>query len=447
MSLLDKFLDNFRSNKNVAPSQEGIPIVFNTPYGEVNLAKPEGRAKFKSIVMEIHRTTDALTRKDIAEWRAAWQMALNVDSPNRQRLYDIYRDVDVDLHLTGCIDQRRGFVMSRSFKLVNNTGDEDEDARHYFDQSWFKQLMELCLESRWWGHSLVELGDLTQDGDGCLCYDGVYLIPRKHVIPEYHRCVQNVGDDWKSGIDYHEPPFSDWLIEAGRSDDLGKYLKAAQQTIPKKNALAFWDAFAEIFGMPMRVAKTTTRDPKEWRRLEQMIQEAGSNLGMVTGMETEVQFVESGKGYAFNVYDKRIDRANSELSKLIIGQTMTIEDGSSLSQSQTHLEVFQNLVEADRDMLRDIVNNQLIPRMAKHGFPLKGLRFEWDDAVDYTPEQQVAYETMIVDRYEVDPSYFTEKYGMPVGKRRDTYLPGNEDAEDDDSDPDKKQKNGRPFFD
>ncbi len=173
---------------------------------------------------------------------------------------------------------------------------------------------------------------------------------------------------------------------------------------------------------------------------------------MVTGMETEVQFVESGKGDAFNVYDKRIDRANSELSKLIIGQTMTIEDGSSLSQSETHLEVFENLVESDRDMLRDIVNNQLIPRMVKHGFPLKGLRFEWDYAVDYTPEQQIAYETMIVDRYDVDPSYFADKYNMPVGDRRDfsmpTVIPGEKD-DDADSDPDKKNmlKNGRPFFD
>lgn len=51
---------------------------------------------------------------------------------------------------------------------------------------------------------------------------------------------------------------------------------------------------------------------------------------------------------------------------------MTIEDGSSLSQSKTHLEVFENLVESDCTMLRDIVNNQLIPRMVKHGFPIKG---------------------------------------------------------------------------
>ena len=427
------------------------PQIVHTPHGDFNLAKPGDRKKFVRTVVELHRTTDALTKKDIADWRAAWQMALNVDSPNRQRLYDIYRDTDADLHLSGCTAQRRGFVMSRSFKLVDASGNENEEAMHYFDQSWFKQLLHLAHDSIWWGHSLIELGELTQDGDGCLCYDGVNLIPRKHVIPEYHRCVENVGDSWQSGIDYHEAPYCDWLIEAGSPDDLGLFLKASQQTIPKRHALAFWDGFAEIFGMPMRVARTSTRDPKEWARLDQMMREAGSALGMVAGMETEIQFVESGKGDAFNVYDKRIDRANSEMSKLVIGQTMTIEDGSSRSQSETHLQVFENLVESDRDMLRDIVNNQLIPRMIKHGFPLKGLRFEWDDAVDYTPEQQVAFEIMIADRYEVDPSYFAEKYGMPVGKRRELAPAIPPEGEDDDKTDDKgksaKEKNAKSFFD
>lgn len=144
-----------------------------------------------------------------------------------------------------------------------------------------------------------------------------------------------------------------------------------------------------------------------------MLREAGASLSMVAGQDTEIEFVESGKGDAYNVYDKRIDRAKSELSKLVIGQTMTIEDGSSLSQSETHLEVFQNLVESDCDMLRDIVNNQLIPRMVRHWFPVKGLRFEWDDAVDYTPEQQKAYEEMVLQYYKVSPQYFQDKYGMP----------------------------------
>ena len=440
----------------------GNPQILRTKFGDFNLAKKDDIRRLRKQVIELQRTTDALTRKDIRNWRAAWQLAINVDSPNRQTLYDIYRDVDVDLHLTGCIGQRKGFVMARSFKLVDEHGNENEEALHYFDQSWFKLLASYILDSRYWGHSLIELGDVTTDGDGCVCYDGVRLIPRKHVIPEYNRVIRNLGEDWRTGIDYHKPPFTDWLIEAGQPDDLGLFLKAATQTIPKKNALAFWDTFTEIFGMPMRIAKTTVRDEKELKKMEEMMASMGTEFWGLFQEGTEIEVVESTKGDAFNVYDKRVDRANSELSKLIIGQTMTIEDGSSLSQSETHLQVFENLVESDRDMLRDIINNQLIPRMVKHGFPLKGLRFDWDDSVDYTPEQQRQYEELVLNNYEVDPSYFEEKYSMPVGERRNVtpaIVPGASAAGEEEEDatvPDasasgkkgkKQQRNAHRFFD
>ncbi len=452
MSLL--FIFNFSSKKDMDFKNilngflgGGRGASIRTPYGTLNLARESDRRKAKKMVIELHRTTDALTRKDIKNWRDAWQMAINVDNPNRQRLYDIYRDVEVDLHLSGCVDQRKGFVMARSFKIVDGRGKEVPQAAHYFDQAWFKQLCRLALDSIYWGHSLIELGDVTTDGDGCPCYSGVCLLPRKHVIPEYGRVIADLGQDWRSGVDYRQPPFSHWLIEVGQPDSLGLFLKAATQTIPKKNMLAFWDTFGEIFGMPMRIARTSSRDPKEISRLDNMLRGMGAALSMVAGQDTEIEFVESGKGDAFNVYDKRVDRANSELSKLIIGQTMTIEDGSSLSQSQTHLEVFQNLVEADRDMLRDVVNNQLIPRMVRHGFPLQGMRFEWDYSVDYTPEQQRAYEEMVLQHYKVDPVYFEEKYNLPCGEKEEDTEPDGQDGQRKDGPDDSKRKDARPFFD
>ena len=74
-------------------------------------------------------------------------------------------------------------------------------------------------------------------------------------------------------------------------------------------------------------------------------------------------------------------------------------------------------------MVRDIINNQLLPKMIKHGFPVQGLTFDWDDPVDYTPEQQVAIEQMVLNNYEVDGSYFEDKYGIPAGARRSSGLP------------------------
>lgn len=395
--------------------------VLHTTHGDFNLARGDDRRRLRRMVVELQRQTDALTRKDIGDWRQAWQMAINVDYPNRQRLYDIYTDVDIDLHLSGCIQQREGFVMASSFKIVDEKGNENEEAAAFFNTQWFRQLVKYALDANYWGHSLIELGDLTTDVNGRPTYDGVRLIRRKHVIPEYHRVITDLGQDWTTGIDYRQPPFSDWLIEVGEPESLGLYLKAATQTIPKKNALAFWDTFAEIFGMPMRIARTTTRDDKEMAKMEKMLDNMGAAMWGLFQEGTEIEVVESTKGDAFNVYDKRIDRANSELSKLVIGQTMTIEDGSSLSQSETHLEVFQNIIDSDCAMLGDIINTQLIPRMIRHGFPLQGLRFMWDDSVDYTPEQQKAYEEMILNNFEVDGSYFTEKYNIPVGERRSQY--------------------------
>lgn len=408
-------LDFFKNRFSKGSNDLRDPNDLNTNTQKILLAQARDR---RALIEMLRQHTAALTRKDIGRWRSAWQYAINVDNPNRRALYDIYRDTETDLHLSGCIEQRRGFVLSRSFHIVDASGVEVEQATAIFDASWFKDLMRLALDSVFWGHSLIELGNPLNNTAGKRIYDRVTLIPRKHVIPEYGRVIINEGSTWQSGIDYRAEPYISSLIEVGQPDNLGLLLKATPQVIAKRNALAFWDNFAEVFGMPMRIAKVDARDQDAIDRAAVMLDTIGHNFSAVFDEGTEIQLVEAAKGDAFNVYDRRIDRANSELSKLIIGQTMTIEDGSSLSQSQTHLEVFKNLTEADCDMLRDVINNQLIPRMVADGFPVKGLRFDWDYSVDYTPEQQVAYETMIADRYDIDPEYFAEKYGLPVGPRR-----------------------------
>ena len=412
MELLSNIKDTFWNTIN-----RWNPAVWQTKYGDIELVGKGNKHKVDSLLAKLQRTTEALTKGDIQKWRKAWQQAISVESPDRRLLYDIYRDASVDAHLSGCIDQRTGFVMARSFNIEDKSGKPQEELHHYFEQEWFEELCRLVLVTPYWGHSLIEMGELMTDGDGCSSYSGMNLIDRKFVIPEHHRVITDLGQDWTTGIDYHDPLYSNNLIEVGRPGDLGLLLKASLHTIPKKNVLAAWDVFSEIFGMPLRVATTTARDQKDIDRISEMMERMGLASYAVLPEGTTVQLVSSTQADAFNVYDKRIDRANSEISKLIIGQTMTIEDGSSLSQSQTHLEVFENLVEADAKLLANTVNNQLIPRMILHGFPLQGMHFSWDESVDYTPEQQMQYEQMIADRYEVDGQYFADKYNMPVGKR------------------------------
>ena len=381
--------------------------------GNFNLASTRDRKRIQSMTVELKLQADALTQKDMRSWRQAWQTAIDIENPRRGRLYDIYRDVEVDLHLGGCVDQRKGFVEKKSFKLVDAKGKQDDVATQILEAAWTKDMIGYILDSRYWGHSLIQLGDIiTVDGE--MRYTGIEVVNRKHVIQEYGVIIREQGDEWQTGIPYREGPMADWVIEAGKPKDLGLYLKAATQTIPKKNMLAYWDQFGEIFGMPIRIAKTTARDPKDRSQIENMLSSMGAAAWGLFPDGTDIDIKETTRGDAFNVYDKRIDRANSELSKGILNQTMTIDNGSSLSQSEVHLEVFENVVEKDADLVKDIVNDQLLPRMVKHGFPVKGLHFEWDNSIDYTPEQQLEYEKMILDRFEVDPKYLIDKYGIPI---------------------------------
>lgn len=370
----------------------------------------------RSAIALITQQSQSLYQKNIAIWRQAHQAALSVTTPSRRRLYDIYDDIITDLHLSGAIDQRKDMVLKKSFVLLNTeTGEQSEEGLGVFEATWFKDFMGYVLDSIYYGHSLIQLGDVVEGAYGVKAFAAVQLVPRKHVCPEFGVILRQEGDVPQKGVTYREGPLAEWCIEAGKPNDLGKLLKCVPQAISKRNALAFWDEFGQLFGIPVRIAKTASRDVNEINSIKNMLQDMGPAAWGLFPEGTELEFVENGKGDAFNVFDKRIDRANSEMSKGILGQTMTLDSGSSLSQSETHLEVLQNLVEKDADMIRDIVNGKLLPLMNAKGFGLEGLRFDWVNDTQFSPEQQVDIEQMLLNAgYEIDPDYFAQKYGIPI---------------------------------
>ena len=342
--------------------------------------------------------TDSLTKKDIATWRQAWQMAIGIDNPKRGVLYDIYTDCLVDLHLSGCIGQRKGKTLQKDFLIVGKDGKKNEQATAIFRKEWFLDFIDIALDSRFWGHSLIQLGDIGRDDDG-LRFNGVDLVPRKHVCPEFGVILREASDDPKDGISYKEGDFANWCIEVGKPRDLGLLLKCAPACISKKNMLAFWDMFGEIFGQPMRIATTNSPDAAERKRVEDALENMGAAFWGLFPEGTNIEIKESSRGDAYNVYDKRVDRCNSELSKVVLNQTMTIDSGSSLSQSEVPLEIFERTTEADATMAAYVINGRLLPLMARHGFPVDGLRFVWNNAASYTPAEQREIERLLLEYY------------------------------------------------
>ncbi len=387
------------------------------------LRKSDNIKDKKQLLIDLQRQTDLLTKHDIGAWRLAWQRAIDVQNPNRCALLDIYNDIAIDMHLTGCIGQRKGFVSKRGFKIIDRSGKRDEALTALFETEWFDEFVSLVLDSRYYGHSLIEF-DVPFSANGKLQFPVPKLVPRKHVRPEYGVIVRNQNDNPQNGISYRDGDLADWCIEVGRPDDLGLFLKCCPSALSKKNMLAFWDGFGEIFGMPIRIAHTSSQDQAERSKIQRMLDSMGAAFYGVFSEGTDIEIKESSRGDAYNVYDKRIDRANSEISKGILNQTMTIDCGASLAQAQVHLDVFENIIAADQKLILNVVNNLLIPFMIKHGFPLEGYRYAWDDKVSFTPEQIQAVEQMLINGgYDIDPKYFTDKYGVKIiGKREESFF-------------------------
>ena len=371
----------------------------------------------RQIIAEITRKTDALTQKDIASWRRAWQMAINVETPRRAFLYDLYADSLVDGHLTGCIEQRKSKTLGRPFRLLTRNGEEDAEATALLEREWFYDFLSIALDSIFWGHSLIEMGAVIRDEKGPR-FDSTTLIPRKHVVPEYGVLLRDPSDDIPQCIPYRSGDYARWIVEVGKPYDLGLLLRCAPYYISKKNMGAYWDTFGEIFGMPMRIANTSATNKADIARIEEVMDNMGAAFWGVFPDDTKISFQETSRGDAYNVYDKRLERCDKEISKIILSQTMTIDNGSSLSQSEVHLEIFEHICASDAKRLGYIINDRLLPLMVSSGFPVKGLTFAWDYSDEMTEAEMREQERVILQYYDIDPEYFVRKYNVPIiGKR------------------------------
>lgn len=383
------------------------------------LSRRDVQAK-AGLLIDIVQKARQLTQKDIQTWRRAHQAALNPENPRRRELYAIYDDIMVDGHITGAIEHnRKNETLQKAFKVVDKSGKKNPELTQFLEAAWFKKFVSLALDSRFYGHSLIELGPPTLiDGKPGFLYSK--LVPREHVSPELGVFIRDPGDDWKKGIPYNVPEYFPWVIEAN-DDSLGLLLKCCAPAISKRYILAFWDEFAEIFGMPIRFATTTSRDRTEQNKIATMLEKMGAAAWGLFPEGTTIQLKETGRGDAFEVYDRRIIRADFEMSKALLGQTMTMDNGSSQSQAEVHKKILDRICESDADFVRDLVNNQLFPRLKVHGWRVDGHRVDWDEKIVFSPEQQTERDRLVLQYYEVDPKYFIDQ-GYPILNPRKTEL-------------------------
>lgn len=366
-------------------------------------AKEKKSIREQTYQVQVHRL-----RQDVGKWRAALDQAENVYFPNRTELLNIYSDLILDLHLSSVIETRLINVLSRPFKLQDAAGKELPELTKLLHRPWFRKFCTYVLESRLYGHSLIEF-PMPENGE----FRDVDLIPRQYVSPELGivRTMPGmiVGTEFRT-----DPNYTPWLIEVGEATDLGLLNKAAPMALYKKNVVSAWADFTEIFGMPYR-AVTTDAEGDELERIEQIISEMGQASWGVFPEDVKIEFISAATANE-RLYDTFIDRANSELSKLILGQTMTTDAGSSRSQGEVHERVAASYTRADSDLLLSLINEQLLPFLIRHGYKLQGAEFAWDEAEQMSKKELFAVVQGVMQNsgYKVSRVWLESTFGLEL---------------------------------
>ncbi len=379
-----------------------------------NLMDGMSRQKATKIVDKLVRKYDGLKENDVRSWRTAHALALNPENPNRAELYNVYRDALLDDHLISVIQVRLEKLLKNDFEIVDiATGEVDNEATELLKKRWFWQFLTFGWNANLFGYTLIQFGDLIETPEGFRFKD-VEEVDRRFLKPEFGVYVKDPNDEVDSGFSYRKGSVSKWLIEVGSPTDLGLLLEATPLTISKKYMGIFWDEFAEMFAAPMRVGKVDSNNPGERTKMANMLANMGRNAWAMIDQSSEIEIVETNKKDAFQVYDKRIERAEKGMSKRVLGSTMIVDDGSSHSQAGVHAEVTDDIVSADKRELMFTINEDLIPFLISHGYPLEGKKFKWDDQERLSLKDQAEIDKWLVDIFDIEAEYFKTKYNSSI---------------------------------
>jgi len=181
----------------------------------------------------------------------------------------------------------------------------------------------------------------------------------------------------------------------------------------KNYAVKDWVAFAEVFGMPLRLGKYDPAASKEDREaLEAAIRALGTDAAGIIANTTDIEFLSEKSGTSGgDVYERLAAFCDRAMSKAVLGQTLTSDTTGATgtyAAGQVHDSVRRDLIEADAAAVARTLQRDLIR-------PIVGFNLGWDRTrrLPYIQFDTAAPEDLraTAETYGI----LVEKVGLPIG--------------------------------
>jgi hypothetical protein len=377
-------------------------------FGNIKLSKSDANnvSKVTKMLVDTLRQNRMLWRKELNHWQQARMSRYSTVMPRNFLMQDLYDDIMLDAHLHGITENRTLRTTNKDYIFVDKDGKKNDQLTELIkNKTWFEKFLEFTHKSTYFGTSVIFLKEMDKDG-----FVDIELVKRHSVVPELGKIF--VDQAHSTGFDYKE--FPNELVEVQMYDMIGLLEKAAPYTILKRHSWGSWDEFEELFGVPIRIAKLATQNESVKNEVAGWLKEMGSAPYVVFPLGTEIEIKENTKTDAFNVFYMKLQELNRELSKLVLHQTMTTDNGSSKSQGSVHENTLHEIIFADEKKALSILNDKLVPAMRNNGYAIPdGYRIKVTETKD--PNSQIKIDTEFLKAgYILPKNYIEETYGTEI---------------------------------
>jgi hypothetical protein len=208
------------------------------------------------------------------------------------------------------------------------------------------------------------------------------------------------------------------MIQAGNPTDKGVFAKAAPYVIYKRGGFGDWAQFSEMFGMPFREAIYDAYDEDTRSKIQQFMEKWSARTYLVHQRDVEIKMHETGgSASSSEVYKQFIACCDAGISKTILGNTLTTEQGNtgacSLGEVHENEEGEKKL--SDERFVVSVLNTQFRAVLKRFGLPVAGGEIWYEAPGKDWDALQKKWNVIaaIGDRIPVDDEFIYEEFDVP----------------------------------
>lgn len=289
---------------------------------------------------------------------------------------DVYREVLRDDQVQSTFQQRRTAVTSSPWTV--DPGDDSDprsvacaDAlRDNLERIGFDRITDRMLYALFYGFGVGEV--LYEIRDGLIQLRDVRVRDRARFKFGIERELYLYRPD---GSVERMPERKFWCVSTGADHDDEPYGMGLAHWLYwpvffKRSNIKFWLVFLEKFGMP--TAKATLAagqmNNKEMvARALAALRAIQTDGGVVVPEGIAIELIEAARSGAVD-YESMYKSMDAAIAKVVVSQTMTVDNGSSLSQAQVHKTVADTVAQSDADLICESFNNTVAKWFAEFNF-------------------------------------------------------------------------------